>query len=61
MEQLNKESEIRNMRLKIHRFDPRPNDQSPFTLLFTKGIKVLCYNFNMDQHDTLVFIEDNSM
>ena len=49
------------MRLKIHRFDPRPNDQSPFTLLFTKGTKILCYNFSMNQHDTLVCIEDDSI
>ena len=49
------------MRLKIYEFDPRPNDQSPFTLLLTKGTKVLGYNFSIDQHDTLVCIEDDSI
>ena len=47
------------MRLKIHRFDPRPNDQSPFTLLFTKGTKVISYNFSMNQYDSLICIEDD--
>ena len=49
------------MRLKIYEFDPRPNDQSPFTLLLTKGTKVLGYNFSIDQLDTLVSIEDDSI
>jgi hypothetical protein len=49
------------MRLKIYEFDPRPNDQSPFTLILTKGTKVLGYNFSIDQHDTLVCIEDDSI
>ena len=51
----------RNMRLKINRFDPRPNEQNPFTLLFTKGTKVISYNFSINQHDTLVCIEDDSI
>ncbi|TVP40607.1 hypothetical protein NARC_70189 [Candidatus Nitrosocosmicus arcticus] len=33
------------MELIVHRFDPRPNDQSPFTLLLTKGTEVIGYNF----------------
>jgi len=49
------------MRLIIHRFDPKPNDQSPFTLLLTKGTKVLGYNFSMNQQHTLVCIEDDSV
>ena len=49
------------MRLIIHRFDPKPNDQSPFTLLLTKGTKVLGYNFSMNQQHTLVCIEDDSI
>ena len=49
------------MRLKIYEFDPRPNDQSPFTLLLTKGTKVLGYNFSIDQHNTLICIEDDSI
>jgi hypothetical protein len=47
------------MRLKIHRFDLRPNDQSPFTLLFTKGTKVISYNFSMNQYGPLICIEDD--
>jgi hypothetical protein len=49
------------MRLKIYEFNPRPNDQSPFTLLLTKGTKVIGYNFSIEQHDTLVCIEDDSI
>ncbi len=49
------------MKLKVHRFDPGPNEQSPFTLLLTKGTKVIGYNFSMDQQDTLVCIEDDSI
>ena len=49
------------MKLKVHRFDPRSNEQSPFTLLLTKGTKVIDYNFSMDQNDTLVCIEDDSI
>lgn len=49
------------MRLIIHRFDPKPNDQSPFTLLLTKGTKVLGYDFSMNQQHTLVCIEDDSI
>ena len=49
------------MKLKIHRFDPGSNEQSPFTLLLTKGTKVIDYNFSMDQYDTLVCIEDDSI
>ena len=49
------------MKLKVHRFDPGPTEQSPFTLLLTKGTKVIGYNFNIEQHDTLVCIEDDSM
>jgi hypothetical protein len=47
------------MKLKVHRFDPGPNEQNPFTLLLTKGTKVISYNFSIDQHDTLVCIEDD--
>ncbi|HKX96254.1 MAG TPA: hypothetical protein VJL78_00295 [Candidatus Nitrosocosmicus sp.] len=49
------------MKLKVHRFDPGPNEQNPFTLLLTKGTKVISYNFSIDQHDTLVCIEDDSI
>ena len=49
------------MKLKVHRFDPGPNEQNPFTLLLTKGTKVISYNFSIDQHDTLVCIEDASI
>jgi len=49
------------MKLKVHRFDPGSNEQSPFTLLLIKGTKVIGYNFSMDQHNTLVCIEDDSI
>jgi len=49
------------MKLKVNRFDPGSNEQSPFTLLLIKGTKVIGYNFSMDQHDTLVCIEDDSI
>src|SRR5262245_19024571 len=49
------------MKLKVHRFDPGSNEQSPFTLLLTKGTKAIGYNFRMDQYDTLVCIEDDSI
>ncbi len=49
------------MKLKVHRFDPGPSEQSPFTLLLIKGTRVIGYNFSMDQHDTLVCIEDDSI
>jgi len=49
------------MKLKIHGFDPGPTEQSPFALLLTKGTKVIGFNFSIEQHDTLVCIEDDSM
>ena len=49
------------MKLKVHRFDPGPTEQSPFTLLLTKGTKVIGYNYSIGQHDTLVCIEDDSI